>query len=202
MNASSKPLIRFKFDVEKLVAALCFFASRTKGLDKLKAAKLLYFADKYHLVKYGRPILGDTYFRLDYGPVPSLSLDIMNEAVSPYRLDIPQENLELLKEYLKVDLEKRHPLFEAKTQPDLDVLSESEVEALQETVKAYGGYSGARLIDLTHREASWKKTGKNEQIDYRLFFEGENNASPEALEYLESFREDTELVFALSAPVS
>ena len=177
MNESAKPPIRFKFDVEKLVASLCFFASNTKGLDKLKAAKLLYFADKYHLLKYGRPILGDTYFHLDYGPVPSVSLDIMNEAIAPYRLDIPQENLKLLKDYLKVDPDKKHPVFEVKKQPDLDVLSESEVEALQETIKVYGGYTGPKLIDLTHREASWRKTGKNEQIDYRLFFEGERNGA-------------------------
>lgn len=202
MNESGKPPIRFKFDVEKLVAALCFFASNTKGLDKLKAAKLLYFADKYHLIRYGSPILGDVYFHLDYGPVPSLALDIMNEALSPYRLNIPQKNLELLKTYLKIDDAKPHPVFEARKQPDSDVLSESEMEALQETVKTYGNYSGPKLIDLTHREASWRKTGKNEQIDYRLFFEGEPNASSEALEYLESLREDMELVFSLTAPVS
>lgn len=202
MADTLKPPIRFKFDIEKLVASLSFFASRTKGLDKLKAAKLLYYADKYHLTRYGRPILGDVYFHLDYGPVPSLSLDIMNEAVSPYRLNIPQENLELLKTYLKVDKEKTHPAFEVKKEHELDVLSESEIEALRETISKYGHLTGPQLIDLTHREASWKKTEKNQEIDYRLFFEGERSASPEALEYLESLREDIELIFSLTAPSS
>ena len=193
------PPIRFKFDVEKLVASLYFFASKTKGIDKLKAAKLLYYADKYHLTRYGRPILGDVYFRLDYGPVPSLSLDIINEAISPYKLTIPQENLELLKTYLKIEKDKPHPTFEVKKHHDLDVLSESEVEALEETLKHYGRYTGPELIRLTHREPAWKKTEKNREIDYRLFFEGDKNASPAALEYLESLREDMDLIFSLSS---
>ena len=45
-----------------------------------------------------------------------------------------------------------------------------------------------------------KRTEKNREMDYRLFFEGDKNASPEALEYLESLREDMELVFSLAAP--
>lgn len=201
MTDTPKPPIRFKFDIEKLVASLNFFASKTKGLDKLKAAKLLYYADKYHLTRYGRPILGDVYFHLDYGPVPSLSLDIMNEALSPYKPpNIPQENLELLKIYLKIGREKTYPTFDIKKHHELDVLSESEIEALQETVKKYGSYSSPQLIDLTHREASWKKSEKNREIDYRLFFEGETNARPEALEYLESLREDMEFIFSLTTP--
>ncbi len=197
-----KPPIRFRFDSEKFVACLVFFASKAKAVDKLKAAKLLYYVDKYHLVRYGRPILGDVYYRLDYGPVPSMALDIMNEAINPYLLrKIPQTNLELLMKYLKVDKkEKKNPTFELKAQPDMEVLSESEKEALEETVKEYGRYSGPQLIDLTHRDATWKKTKQNGVIDYRLFFEGARDASPEALEYLESLQENLELVFSLSAP--
>jgi hypothetical protein len=52
--------IRFRFAPEKLVQALAFFADRgVRDLDKMKAAKLLFHADKYHLLTYGRPVLGD-----------------------------------------------------------------------------------------------------------------------------------------------
>ena len=202
MTAAVKPPIRFKFDPEKFVASLAFFASHAKGIDKLKAAKLFYYADKYHLLRYGKPILGDVYYHLDYGPVPSKALDIMNEAIEPYQLrGIPQSNLELFKKYLKVDAEgKAHPTFEVKDEPDFDVFSESELEALRETVKRYGHYSGRQLIDLAHREAPWRKTARNEEIDYRLFFEGAKDASPEAAEYLESLREHLEVMFSLAAP--
>jgi hypothetical protein len=43
------PQIRFRFDAEKLVQGLTFFAGRgVRDLDKMKAAKLLFHADKYH----------------------------------------------------------------------------------------------------------------------------------------------------------
>ena len=197
----AKPPIRFKFEPEKFVASLAFFSSNIRGLDKLKAAKLLYYADKYHLVRYGKPILGDVYYHWDYGPVPFQSLAMMNEAIDSYRLPhITQENLELFQKHLRVNVEKTHPTFEPKTSPDLEVLSESEQEALRETIKNFGRYTGPQLIEMTHREAPWRKTQRNDEIDYRLFFEGAKDVSPEALEYLESLRENSELMFFLSSP--
>ena len=75
--------IRFRFNLEKLVAFLGFFSAKgVSDLTKLKAAKLLYFADKDHLLKYGRPILGDVYFCLPYGPVPSVALNEMTDAIA------------------------------------------------------------------------------------------------------------------------
>ena len=43
---------------------------------KMKALKLVYIADRYHLRKYGRLITNDTYFAMNYGPVPSGTKDI------------------------------------------------------------------------------------------------------------------------------
>ncbi len=161
---------------------------------------MLYYVDKYHLIRHGRPILGDVYYRLDYGPIPSKSLDVMNEAISPVKFrDLPQENLELLGRYIRVNEAKRHPIFETKREHEFDVLSESEKEALQETVKKYGRHSGGDLIRLTHNEASWLKSEKNGEIDYRLFFDDAKDANREAFDYLESLQEQMDLVFSLSA---
>src|SRR5712672_1956972 len=70
-----------KFKPEKLVHGLVFFSSAgVSDLTKLKAAKLFYFADKEHLLRYGRPIIGDVYFALNLGPVPSHADDFFDEA--------------------------------------------------------------------------------------------------------------------------
>ena len=66
------PRIRFQFSPSKLVQAIAYFAwKKVPQLTKLKTAKLLYFADKHHLLAHGRPILGDVYFCMPHGPVPS-----------------------------------------------------------------------------------------------------------------------------------
>lgn len=47
--------------------------------------KSLFFADKSHLNKYRRPITFDQYYALPDGPVPSLSYDLLKEALQAFR---------------------------------------------------------------------------------------------------------------------
>src|SRR5438132_91122 len=74
--------IKFEFNLDKLIHAIAFFSqSGIQDLTKLKVAKLMYFADKAHLLEYGRPILGDVYFCMEFGPVPSFALNEMSESI-------------------------------------------------------------------------------------------------------------------------
>jgi uncharacterized phage-associated protein len=187
--------ISFRFDPEKLANVLAFLAERVKDLDKLKAAKLLYFADKYHLVRYGRPIIGDRYHSLDYGPVPSKALDIMNQAMHDDPPVVAKQPLRrLLERYIEVDKGYRHPRFRAKRHPDQDVFSESEIEALEHTLANYGGKSGAELINISHKEAAWKDVKGYGEIDYRLFLKDASPASGNIVRLLEVDQETRDLV--------
>lgn len=199
---SVKSPIRFKFDLDKFIACVAFFAKENlTKLDKLKVCKLLYFADKQHLLNYGRPIIGDVYYHLDYGPIPSKSLDILNDVscnrISGFSGSLP--NRDRFTEFLKIKKEFRHPhpVFNLVKEPNLDCLSISEQEALREIIKKYGQLSPGELIDETHKDSSWLKSQNTEEIDYRLFFDNELTAKQEALEYLESLREDSEFLFGL-----
>lgn len=196
--------IRFKFDLNKFIACVAYFARQDlPDLDKLKICKLLYYADKEHLVKYGNPVLGDTYIHMDNGPVPSKSLDILNEIITDdkvYSMAGEASNKDYFRKFLKVDkgfLRHRFPVFQLVKDPGLDCLSESEQDALSETLRKYGRYRPGELIELTHQDAAWRKSAMNSEIDYRLFFEEEPRARPEALEYMESMRENYELMFGL-----
>src|SRR5438309_84841 len=67
----------FSFSHRKATQALNFFAQRAGGsINKMKALKLVYFADRYHLRKYGRPVVGDEYLAMNYGPVASGTKDL------------------------------------------------------------------------------------------------------------------------------
>src|ERR1700722_19031601 len=75
--------LTFEFSIDKLVQAIAYFSNAgIRDLTKLKVAKLLYFADKEHLLHHGRPILGDDYWCMDFGPVPSFALNEMSVAIS------------------------------------------------------------------------------------------------------------------------
>src|SRR4030042_4954455 len=65
-------------DESAIIESLHYLLKKLQHADKLKLVKLLFFADKYHLLKYARQISGDNYHALPAGPIPSGALDILN----------------------------------------------------------------------------------------------------------------------------
>ncbi len=170
-------------------------------LTKLKVAKLLYFADKEHLLRYGRPILGDVYFCMEYGPVPSVALNEMNDALQSPEVSGDNADERQFEAVLTVKrpLWSRHPHFVAKNGFDEGVFSKSEIDVLQRVLSKYGSKSATELVDLTHLEPTWKipnatrVSGSWAPIPYSLFFEGAPDESREMLSLiLEEQRERDE----------
>lgn len=194
--------IRFSFKLEKLVHSLAFFSEQgIPDLTKLKAAKLLYFADKEHLLRYGRPILGDVYFCLPYGPVPSIALNEMTDAIAggaEVRLEDAQADVNLFRSVLEVRLPmfSKNAVFTAKKAHDPDVFSDSELEVLTEVAAKYGRYTAGKLVDLTHAEPTWQKANECREpqgrtpIPYSSFFEDSANGK-ELLEMVIAEQEES-----------
>jgi len=173
------PNIRFRFEREKMVAVLAFFASRVSDVDVLKSAKLLYFADKRHLLRYGRPITGDNYFAMDHGPVPEQAYDIIKAALQPHKPELPPD----LAKYLAVDTSSKYPHFLATAAPDMDAFSDSDVEVLEEIFNEYGRFAPWKLRDLAHDEPEVKESEeelkrtkkKSVPIPFAKFFDSERD---------------------------
>jgi uncharacterized phage-associated protein len=178
-----------------------YLAQRVSDLTKLRASKLLYFADKYHLTNYGRPIVGDVYIRMDRGPVPSQALDLMNDMIEPIRYPGSEEpTLDKMEQFLAVETKGKYPIFRAKIEPDCSVLSESDIEALDYAISKYGKVSISTLIDAGHCEKTWINTQENQRIEYRLFFNEEDSNQKELLSLIEEAHEtESFLSEALSA---
>lgn len=181
--------LSFEFSLEKLVQAIAYFSKEgVPGLTKLKIAKLLYFADKQHLLEHGRPIIGDVYWCMDYGPVPSFALNEMSAAISGS--EVPgAADASLFSRILNVKKFLRtYPLFEVRDDAyDPSVFSSSEEQVLRYTKNMYGHRTAAELVDLTHNEPTWvipnhgRTAGSRSLITYDLFFEG---ASDKARRFL------------------
>jgi uncharacterized phage-associated protein len=197
--------IRFRFAPEKLVQALAYFAQRgVRDLDKMKAAKLVFHADKYHLLAYGRPVLGDMYACMEYGPVPSAALNVMNDLIAD-DAEYPPVAKQLFDEYVTVERSQgKHPVFRARKEPDLDVFSDSDIEALDYAVNTFGGKTAWQLSQESHEEPAWRianecrPAGSSVIMDYRLFFEG-HPESAEMLRLVEAQQEDRDAAEELAA---
>jgi len=78
--------MQLSFSHRKATEALNFFAIKAGGrINKMKALKLVFFADRYHFRQYGRPVTNDEYIAMEYGPVPSGCKDLAEMSGFPGR---------------------------------------------------------------------------------------------------------------------
>jgi uncharacterized phage-associated protein len=196
--------IRFRFDPEKLVQSLAYFAGHgIDDLDKMKVAKLLFHADKYHLLTYGRPVIGDTYACMEYGPVPSATLNVLSDLIADDP-SYPPIAKPLFDAYISVEKDgRRYPVFRAKQPADLDVFSDSDIEALDHAIKLHGKKSARQLSQESHHEPAWRianesrPEGSSVMMDYRLFFEGHPEAE-NVLRLMELQQEDRDFASVMA----
>ena len=167
--------LKFKLDPEKVVNAVAYFASNCDGATKMKICKLLYFADKEHLLRYGRPITGDSYVRMTYGPTPSVGLNLMRGLASSRLTALFQSKIAVHANDVR-----------ALSSPDLSVFSKSDLRVMQHVCEKYGRLAASQLSRVSHKEPSWKKTSANQLIAFELLFEGH----PEANATLELLKEE------------
>lgn len=175
--------VTFTYDFEKALAALVYLASNPEtvpALDKYKVGKLLFLADKYHLVRYGRPILGDYYKALDYGPIPQRTMDILHVLIGDQRAWGTEEAkaAERLGEVLGADHRFQHPRLSAKRMPNLEALSVSERAALEHVVSEHGKRTFDELKVLTHEMPAYRKVWKGVAVEmyYEDFFDEDPDA--------------------------
>jgi uncharacterized phage-associated protein len=146
--------VSFTFDEEKATAAIVFLASRGfSDLTKGKICKLIFLADKHHLVRFGRPVTGDRLCAMRDGPVPSSILNMLNDI-----LDRPGYSSHVfLERNVSVNRSFINPHFEASQFCLKDCLSESDMESLASTVRSYGGMTFSELRRITHAMPAYIK---------------------------------------------
>jgi uncharacterized phage-associated protein len=143
--------IKFKFNYKKTTQAINFFCEEAGGkLNKMKAMKLLFLADKAHLLKYGRSISGDEYFAMEMGPVLSKTWSLLANK-SDY--DSESEHIEYFKKHLSFDspvtLKSIAPL-------DQDEFSDSDIECLTSVANLYSRVPQNQIIDILHTFPEWE----------------------------------------------
>lgn len=152
--------MNFRFDQEKALAAVLYVA---RGLGRRSATlhrifKVLYFADQKHLVRFGRPIIGDNYIAMRDGPVPSKIYDM----VKTVRGDSIFKDCKDFSPFF--DIKNGHFVI-PRLQPDLDEFSPSDLQCLEESLKENRSLSYQSLKDKSHDDA-YLKASEDDQIDY------------------------------------
>jgi uncharacterized phage-associated protein len=160
--------------VRKSTQALNYFARKAasgapvREMNKMKALKLLFFADRFHLRKYGRPVSECEYFAMNNGPVASEAKRVAEER-------LPEKALSYARRYIR---RKENFRYGSVSEVDHAVLSQSDIEALDFAWKNFGHYSEFDLAEITHHYPEWKRHAtklrrvgpKRVEMDYSDFF--------------------------------
>lgn len=142
-------------DIKTSVQALYYIARKYKNKDgltsKIAALKLLFFAEKYHLQQHGRMITNDTFFAMKHGPVASAARNVLH-------FDNIDTNVGYSKDFIEnVD---NNYYIEVDNNEELDMLSETDFEALDFSFKNFGHLNKWALVDETHKYQEWKRYEK------------------------------------------
>lgn len=168
--------LRFKFSEEKALEALCWIARQWPDITPFYVAKVLFYAEKAHINAYGRPIIADTFIRMNYGPVPSTIRDFIEGNY------LFASNAEEVTATISVDATGRYPKVRALRDARLDLLSESDVECLRDALSMCRPMGFAALSDMTHLERAWLDAEPNQPMDYADFIDDDNPHRDEIIE--------------------
>ena len=133
----------------KIIQALAYIAYQQPDhkVNSMKAYKLLWLADRYHLRQTGRTITGDVFYALPHGVVPSDAKNVVEHQPTHIQND---------EEYCNRYIQRvgRYG-FRAVAEPDLMVFSESDQAALDKILQCYGHMDQYQLERLSHNFPEW-----------------------------------------------
>lgn len=131
------------YDEKKMLQVVSYLLSlNNNSMDKLKLIKELYLIDRMSIDEDNSSISGDEFFSLKFGPVLSMTLNIIN--------DIPNNNS--WADYIKVD-GKTISLIKEFNDGRLSKRDKYFIETISEK---YKNYTTSQIVEYTHTLPEWK----------------------------------------------
>ena len=154
----------YPLNSEKYKNAILYLGKSLGGKieGKKRFYKLLYYFDFDYFEKFEDFLIGETYIKLDMGPVPSKADIITAEMKGEGYLDITEE--ENTPGYYPTTI------YKIKKEPDMSVFNDQEKEMLKLVIEKYGRLNGKQLENLTHNEAPFIAAPDGGIIQYETAF--------------------------------
>lgn len=166
---------RYVTSTWKALEAILWMASKKPGFDIYHIVKAAYFADKYHVSTYGRPIVGDSYSAAPYGPLPLVMYGLLKrEPIELLALDGNGEVPFIVDGRFRVT---------ATRDPNLNRLSKTDTEALGVGVDHVAGMTFDAIYRETHDDPAYINADGS-RMDYRDFISDEDPAKDKKAELI------------------
>jgi uncharacterized phage-associated protein len=177
MAGHERNMLKYVPSVAKALEVILWLAESKSGIDIYHIVKSAFYADKYHVTKYGRPLFGDLYRAAWFGPLPQVIYGLLRYE--------PIEILALNSNgALPFRVESGSFRVYADRGPNTKRLSASDVEALEHGLKEAGDSSFDELMERTHRDPAYLNAVAG-SMDYRDFIPKNDPQREKKIEYLE-----------------
>ncbi len=176
------------FDFDKAKNALLYISNSIGESGFLKIFKILYFAEKKHLARFGNMIIEERYIAMKNGPVPSKIYDIFKA----FRDDETFQKLP--KGFASAfELIGNHNI-RARHKAELDYLTQSDIECLDISIRENNRLNFAQLSHKSH-DLAWNNANENDEINILDMARAEG-ADQEMLDYIVDHLEHKSILFA------
>ena len=137
-------MIQYKYSSTKAKAIILYLAKKLRDedlkADNHKVFKIIYAADRRHLIDWGRPVLGDTYYKFNAGPAPTALYDEVKEVRDGENKKAGYSIIE-------------NCIIVPETAPDMDEFSETDIEYLDKSYEANKALPFSKLSRKFHKHA-------------------------------------------------
>ncbi|RJQ58925.1 MAG: DUF4065 domain-containing protein [Desulfobacteraceae bacterium] len=161
-------MIRARFDENKALVSILYVARQLiekapeRKADLYKTLKIIYFADRMHLARYCRAMSGDHYVAMSNGPVPSKTYDMLKFVRNDGYYISTEDFLNKLKGGIQFF---DHITIVPNQTPDLDELSESELECINESIDRYKNFTFTQLKNESH-DLAFKASDQDDCMEF------------------------------------
>lgn len=172
-----------KDDILKLKAVVLYIMKECTAIDYFHLFKILYFAERKQYAEYGQHLVKDTFCALKNGPVPSFLYDAVKCVVGKQHAQSP--DLDILTSSFEPVGEDYDFGLKAKEDPDMDELSEAEIDTIDWSIRNNIGKKFTDLSKSSHDmawTAAWQ-TPENRKMDSSLIAKA-GGASDGFIEYI------------------
>lgn len=169
-----------KLDRRKMREAILYLMQEAPNSTQYEIGKALFLADRAHLEEFGRPITFDSYVAMEAGPVPSSAYDDL-KASNTSKPGTPWV-------FVLDEFNPKKKLYTGLRGPDLEYLSETDVEILSWAMKTVQNLSFGQLKKLTHEDPAyieaWTRRGAAGSVPMKVEILAGSDDRAEELEYI------------------
>ncbi len=185
-------LPRFKPNLIKILEAILYVIetgqATGKQVTQFDIAKTIFLADYKHLSEYGRPVSFDNFIAMKFGPVPSMTYDVLKPSFNWLLYGLKSAPWET-RNISKATREYMRPSRSA----NRNKLSSSDIAALEQALKDVKAMGFAKTSDFTHKlpayVEAWENRGndKMKAMDLRTLLPDFDDDSIEEIQHASKF---------------